>query len=150
MIRRPPRSTQSRSSAASDVYKRGLCLRRLSLLVLVTLVLLPPGGSVSQSTLASPVQRAHAHVVGSLEPFVSPVVAAASCHCQHYCGSKQKHCHARDRDQSDEYPVALPRWPVRWWILRRRLLFRRRHLARCRFVGFLFGLIIARNRRVHI
>src|SRR5450756_2824807 len=26
MIRRPPRSTQSRSSAASDVYKRQLCL----------------------------------------------------------------------------------------------------------------------------
>src|SRR5450756_1308599 len=25
MIRRPPRSTQSRSSAASDVYKRQLC-----------------------------------------------------------------------------------------------------------------------------
>src|SRR5665213_2512323 len=28
MIRRPPRSTQSRSSAASDVYKRQLLLRR--------------------------------------------------------------------------------------------------------------------------
>src|SRR5680860_35011 len=27
MIRRPPRSTQSRSSAASDVYKRQLCIR---------------------------------------------------------------------------------------------------------------------------
>src|SRR5450756_3095561 len=28
MIRRPPRSTQSRSSAASDVYKRQLLLRK--------------------------------------------------------------------------------------------------------------------------
>src|SRR5450756_1477279 len=30
MIRRPPRSTQSRSSAASDVYKRQLLLHELS------------------------------------------------------------------------------------------------------------------------
>src|SRR5450756_950496 len=29
MIRRPPRSTQSRSSAASDVYKRQLLARRM-------------------------------------------------------------------------------------------------------------------------
>src|SRR5450756_357893 len=30
MIRRPPRSTQSRSSAASDVYKRQMCERRFT------------------------------------------------------------------------------------------------------------------------
>src|SRR5450756_643458 len=30
MIRRPPRSTQSRSSAASDVYKRQGCERRIA------------------------------------------------------------------------------------------------------------------------
>ena len=30
MLRRPPRSTQSRSSAASDVYKRQLCNWRCS------------------------------------------------------------------------------------------------------------------------
>src|SRR5450756_3222622 len=29
MIRRPPRSTQSRSSAASDVYKRQVCLQQV-------------------------------------------------------------------------------------------------------------------------
>src|SRR5450756_1716542 len=32
MIRRPPRSTQSRSSAASDVYKRQLIPRLISML----------------------------------------------------------------------------------------------------------------------
>src|SRR5680860_1866978 len=39
MIRRPPRSTQSRSSAASDVYKRQTLL--LNLLSLMSRVLLP-------------------------------------------------------------------------------------------------------------
>eukprot|EP00657_Telonema_sp_P-1_P000833 TRINITY_DN11655_c0_g1_i2.p2 TRINITY_DN11655_c0_g1~~TRINITY_DN11655_c0_g1_i2.p2 ORF type:complete len:100 (+),score=30.30 TRINITY_DN11655_c0_g1_i2:106-405(+) len=32
MIRRPPRSTQSRSSAASDVYKRQIFLKHVGLL----------------------------------------------------------------------------------------------------------------------
>eukprot|EP00657_Telonema_sp_P-1_P000857 TRINITY_DN11734_c0_g1_i1.p2 TRINITY_DN11734_c0_g1~~TRINITY_DN11734_c0_g1_i1.p2 ORF type:complete len:101 (-),score=5.77 TRINITY_DN11734_c0_g1_i1:383-685(-) len=41
MIRRPPRSTQSRSSAASDVYKRQ------ALRVLFFLVSLPPSGVAS-------------------------------------------------------------------------------------------------------
>eukprot|EP00657_Telonema_sp_P-1_P001347 TRINITY_DN131_c0_g1_i4.p2 TRINITY_DN131_c0_g1~~TRINITY_DN131_c0_g1_i4.p2 ORF type:complete len:102 (-),score=25.16 TRINITY_DN131_c0_g1_i4:587-892(-) len=37
MIRRPPRSTQSRSSAASDVYKRQafLCCRRLKAILML-------------------------------------------------------------------------------------------------------------------
>src|SRR5450756_1083282 len=38
MIRRPPRSTQSRSSAASDVYKRQPRLRAMWLIVLLTWV----------------------------------------------------------------------------------------------------------------
>src|SRR5659263_274550 len=48
MIRRPPRSTQSRSSAASDVYKRQLpaLRRRAALRPVPTLLWLrvPPGG----------------------------------------------------------------------------------------------------------
>src|SRR5450756_3193822 len=40
MIRRPPRSTQSRSSAASDVYKRQM-LKTLGAVVLVLLLCLP-------------------------------------------------------------------------------------------------------------
>ena len=54
MIRRPPRSTQSRSSAASDVYKRQLhTLLRLRIVLLLT--------SVSQHKTGCPIS-AHAFV----------------------------------------------------------------------------------------
>ena len=42
MIRRPPRSTQSRSSAASDVYKRQL--QRLAAVEVVVVLALPEEG----------------------------------------------------------------------------------------------------------
>src|SRR5659263_740101 len=48
MIRRPPRSTQSRSSAASDVYKRQIVCGTLSLLTQVTVV--PIGTSALSGT----------------------------------------------------------------------------------------------------
>ncbi|WP_460379533.1 hypothetical protein, partial [Staphylococcus aureus] len=38
MIRRPPRSTRVRSSAASDVYKRQDCCRRISWKLCLSLI----------------------------------------------------------------------------------------------------------------
>src|SRR5680860_1867126 len=55
MIRRPPRSTQSRSSAASDVYKRQVTV---SLLTKTTPFATPfPGGSLEASALTHASQR---------------------------------------------------------------------------------------------
>src|SRR5450756_597226 len=42
MIRRPPRSTQSRSSAASDVYKRQVCERVIELVLQLLFFLVVP------------------------------------------------------------------------------------------------------------
>src|SRR5680860_1890248 len=62
MIRRPPRSTQSRSSAASDVYKRQvmriMVFRRVSLVAAVLLGMLvllgaAPAAGVSESARVS-------------------------------------------------------------------------------------------------
>ena len=49
MIRRPPRSTQSRSSAASDVYKRQL-VHRLAWIALLSLILLVVAGATVRVT----------------------------------------------------------------------------------------------------
>src|SRR5450756_2937577 len=48
MIRRPPRSTQSRSSAASDVYKRQVPDTRRGQIVIV----FNPKGGVGKTTIA--------------------------------------------------------------------------------------------------
>src|SRR5450756_3172105 len=68
MIRRPPRSTQSRSSAASDVYKRQV-LQQPALLVRPALLLLhghPPVRQVLDGSLArqprEDLDHRHAHV----------------------------------------------------------------------------------------
>eukprot|EP01016_Furgasonia_blochmanni_P021425 TRINITY_DN2367_c0_g2_i4.p2 TRINITY_DN2367_c0_g2~~TRINITY_DN2367_c0_g2_i4.p2 ORF type:complete len:123 (-),score=21.23 TRINITY_DN2367_c0_g2_i4:35-403(-) len=49
MIRRPPRSTQSRSSAASDVYKRQVQRRVHGIVIALALVLTLLGASVGEA-----------------------------------------------------------------------------------------------------
>src|SRR5450756_2977338 len=65
MIRRPPRSTQSRSSAASDVYKRQQQDVGLPLMIPLNMVMLdvfaqrPPQGALTKENDLRPVSYTH-------------------------------------------------------------------------------------------